>query len=275
VIGVIAMFIRFFVCFLSLLLLAGRCPALDMNVRTDDNEKLAFVNLWGKIESGDNQKFRELIMPYLKSGYPIFKVNIFSVGGDVQAAMGIADQIKTLQTRTVAPTRFADIVNGQPIERAYPSCWFTENYDTPKVVDGYNWCTCASACFLIWASGITREGNHVGIHRIYFTDENGRQFGQLSGPDGRTQYLQAQAYFQTYMKKLDVPSTISDRLWATNSQNIHFLQKDELDLMQSTPYLEEQTLARCGPDRTIHMSEANGWAETQDIQDVNCYRVHS
>jgi hypothetical protein len=218
------MFIRFFVCFLSLLLLAGRCPALDMNVRTDDNEKLAFVNLWGKIESGDNQKFRELIMPYLKSGYPIFKVNIFSVGGDVQAAMGIADQIKTLQTRTVAPTRFADIVNGQPIERAYPSCWFTENYDTPKVVDGYNWCTCASACFLIWASGITREGNHVGIHRIYFTDENGRQFGQL---------------------------------------------------MQSTPYLEEQTLARCGPDRTIHMSEANGWAETQDIQDVNCYRVHS
>jgi hypothetical protein len=112
----------------------------------------------------------------------------------------------------------------------------------------------------------------VGVHRIYFTDEGGRQFGQLSGPEGRSKYLQAQARFQAYMQKLNVPNTISDRLWATDSQNIHFLTKEELELMESAPYLEEQTLARCGPDRTIHMSATNGWTETQDIQHVNFYR---
>jgi hypothetical protein len=271
--AVIAMFIRPIVFALSCLLVASPCVALEMNVATDDNEKLAFVNLWGHIDAGDDQKFRNLIVPYLRSGYLIFKVNIFTTGGNVGAAMGIADQINILQTRTVAPVRFADIVDDQPVERTYPSCSFSENYDTPKVVEGYNWCTCASACFLIWASGITREGNHVGVHRIYFTDEGGKLFGQLSGPEGRSKYLQAQASFQAYMQKLNVPSTISDRLWATDSQNIHFLTKEELELMESTPYLEEQTLARCGPDRTIHMGPANGWTETQDIQHVNCYRA--
>ena len=113
--------------------------ALDMNVRTDDKEKLAFVNLWGKIEPGDDQKFRDLITPWLRSGYLIFKVNVFSGGGDVKAAMGIADQIKTLQTRTAAPTRFWDIVGNRRVQRSYPSCWFTENHNIPRPVEGVDW----------------------------------------------------------------------------------------------------------------------------------------
>jgi hypothetical protein len=42
--------------------------------------------------------------------------------------------------------------------------------------------------------------------------------------------------------------------------------------MKSTPYLEVQTKARCGSDRTEHMSAANNWTARQDIQHVNCYR---
>src|SRR5476649_695672 len=225
-------------CFLGLM--CARSEALEMNMRTYDAEKKAFANLWGVIEYGDDQKFRQLVTPYLQKGYILYKVNIFSGGGNVHAAMAIGDQIRTLQTRTIAPTRFARIVNGQPVENSYPSCWFTENYDTPRPVEGQPWCTCASACFLIWASGITREGNHVGIHRITFADEGASKFGQMSGPEARQMYLREHANFQAYMKKLDVPSAIAERLWATGSRSMHFLVRSELELMQSTPYLEEQ-----------------------------------
>jgi hypothetical protein len=38
--------------------IAGRqCFALDMNWATDEHEKLAYLNLWGTIQEGDDQKF--------------------------------------------------------------------------------------------------------------------------------------------------------------------------------------------------------------------------
>jgi hypothetical protein len=61
-------------------------------------------------------------------------------------------------------------------------------------------------------------------------------------------------------------------MWATESENMYYLSKTESDLMKSTPYLEEQTRARCGPDRTEHMSAANNWTARYDLQHVNCYR---
>ena len=33
---------------------------------------------------------------------------------------------------------------------------------------GNSWCTCVSACFHIWASGLARLGNYVGVHRFRF-----------------------------------------------------------------------------------------------------------
>jgi hypothetical protein len=249
--------------------------ALDMNWALDKNEKLAYVNLWGKIEPGDDAKFRAVVTPLVKSGYLIFKINLFTGGGSVPAAKGIADQIKLLQARTVAPTRFSDIINNRRVERRYPSCWFDKQAGdgvVPNPIEGHSWCTCASACFFMWASGIVREGNHVGVHRIYYLDEAGRRFGRLSGPEAREQYLKDQRRVQGYLDTLDVPRTISDRMWATESENMHYLSKPELALMKSTPYLEEQTKARCGPDRTEHMSAANNWTATQDLQHVNCYR---
>jgi hypothetical protein len=249
--------------------------ALDMNWALDQNEKLAYLNLWGKIEPGDDTKFRSIVTPLLKQGYLIFKINLFTGGGSVAAAKGMADQIKILQARTVAPTRFSDIINGQRVQRSYPSCWFDKQAGdgvVPNPVDSAPWCTCASACFLVWASGIVREGNHVGIHRIAYLGEGGRRFGQLSGPQAREQYQRDQRDVQVYLDSLDVPRTISDRMWATESANMYYLTKPELDLMTSTPYLEEQTMARCGPDRTEHMSAGNNWTATFDAQHVNCYR---
>jgi hypothetical protein len=156
--------LRLLVIAITLLPALRDSRALDMDWAIDKNDKLAYLNLWGKIQPGDDAKFRSMVIPLVKSGYLIFKINLFTGGGSISAAKGIADQIKILQARTVAPTRFSDILNNQLIERTYPSCWFDKQAGEGVVlspVEGHSWCTCASACFFIWASGIVREGNHV------------------------------------------------------------------------------------------------------------------
>jgi len=246
--------------------------ALNMNIQTDEQEKLAYVNLWGDIQFGDGEKFRSIVLPYIKAGYLIFEVNIFSNGGNVAAAMGIGEQIKTLQTRTVTAYEEAIIVNNRKVATGRTSCTFKESkqgYIQINNIVGAPYCNCASACFLIWASGAVREGGHVGIHRFSW---DAREFSNLSVAEARARYQAAQAAYNEFLKKLDVPQTILDRLYATDSRSMYYLTWPEHQLMQSTPYVEELTLARCGPDRTEHMSARNKWTMTQDIEHVKCYR---
>jgi hypothetical protein len=143
-----------------------RGSALDMSVRTNDEERLVYLHLWGPIVSGDDQKFKNLVLLYVKKGYLIFEVSVFSSGGDVRAAMDIGNQVRMLQARTKSPMRFIN-------EPEYAQCWFVasashggvgyhpnSNYKRDlSTNDGDSWCDCASACFLIWSSGMTREGN--------------------------------------------------------------------------------------------------------------------
>jgi hypothetical protein len=254
------------------LVCGGTCYALEMNVAVQSDEKLVYVNLWGQIDQGDDEKFRLLILPYVKDGYLIWQVNIFSVGGNVGAAMGLGDQIRTLQTRTETAYNEAKIINNRQVITGRTSCTFREKTNWGigiKSVEGPAWCTCASACFLVWASGLTRDGGHVGIHRLFWP---GSEFGNLTPSEARARYEAAQAAFLAYLRKLDVPQTIIDRMFATDSQSMYYLTWPEHELMQSTPYLEEMTYSKCGKSKAEHMSRSNNWTSTEDPQHVNCYR---
>src|SRR4051812_31094024 len=90
--------------------------SLDMNVAVNAEEKLIYVNMWGAIEAGDDDKFKDLIVPYLRSGHLVFQVNVFSQGGHVPAAMRIGDQIRLLQTRTVTAYNEARIIDNQRVQ---------------------------------------------------------------------------------------------------------------------------------------------------------------
>jgi hypothetical protein len=57
--------------------LCGSAAALDMNVKTDEAERLAYVNVWGRIIKGDEKNFRALVLPYVQAGYLLYQVNIF------------------------------------------------------------------------------------------------------------------------------------------------------------------------------------------------------
>ena len=120
-----------------------------------------------------------------------------SVRGNVSAAMRLGDQIRTLQARTVTAYQEAVIQDDRRVATGRTSCTFWEGngYVGIKPVQGHDWCTCASACFLVWASGATREGGHIGIHRFYYS---GSDFGNLPPQQAREMYRQAQDEFRAY-----------------------------------------------------------------------------
>jgi hypothetical protein len=233
--------------FISILIFAllsfSNAKALDMNVFENQLDKVVDVNMWGSIVQGDDQKFRSLILPYVRAGNIVQTVNIFTPGGSVQAAMGIGDQIRTLEakTSTASLTRAClKVPCGAPgtyVERV--DCWFAGNQGP---VYGQSWCNCASACFLIWASGIRRIGNHIGVHRFRFDEVF---FGSLPPMEARALYTQEEAKYKAYLSKLEIPESIVNRMFATDSGSIYYLNEAELDVLQTTPYLEEYTSARC------------------------------
>ncbi len=264
---------------LSLLVMSG-ARALEMKAVVD-GENLAHVFLWGPIELGDDEKFRQLVLPLVKSGNLIWEVNTFSGGGNVHAAMGIGNQIRLLNARTVAPNRFYDRRGGKWIQRSEIQCWFKSSiggavFTTQKDIVSRSlkspknsWCDCASACFLIWASGVTREGNHIGIHRLKFDPT---YFASLSAEEAKLRYKEAELGFRGYLQKLDIPVSLLDRLFATDSRSIYYIAKSELEIINSTPYLEELTEARCPPDKTERIVTRDGWSTKFDINRINCYR---
>src|SRR5581483_12288116 len=89
----------------SLGLSLASAQALNMNFAENKRESIVYINLWGKIVPGDDEKFRQMVLPFVRSGKVIFKVSTFSSGGNVQAAMGIGEQIRTLNAVTAAPLR--------------------------------------------------------------------------------------------------------------------------------------------------------------------------
>jgi hypothetical protein len=144
----------------------------------------------------------------------LFEVNTFSRGGNVEVAMRIGNQIRTLQARTMAPNHFIN-------EPGFAQCWFVAsashggvgyhpntNYKRNlRTSAGASWCDCASACFLIWASGVTREGNFVGVHRFRFDE---MYFGSLSPSEAKMKYAEAETVFRSYLAKLNVSASGSN-----------------------------------------------------------------
>jgi hypothetical protein len=45
---------------------------------------------------------------------------------------------------------------------------------------------------------------------------------------------------------MNVPAGIIDKLFATGSQEMYFLNYDEVNILEHVPYLEEMGVSRCG-----------------------------
>jgi hypothetical protein len=238
-----------FATMLLVLCCAGQAHAADIYY---DPPGGCTLTIEGQIEAGDDVAFYDKIiegwdLPPLGPGCTLFVVVLASSGGDVGAAIKIGRQIRTVHATTDAPRRF-----GGQVGYCTTSKGLLEDKN----------CVCASACFFIWAAGSKRGGDSIYIHRPYFDNKSG----------GRPLEKTAEAYLsmarivQTYLREVDIPVAIIDRVFSTSSTEQSLLSPSELDQLWKAPYFDEYVIGKCGafPERLTGAKRHNEYFDCQE-----------
>ena len=189
-------------------------------------EEFANIRLIGEIEKGDAEKFK-IIIEYLKDEkITVNMLLLASIGGDAIEAM----QIGTIVRESFIPTQAPFTLD--------PG--FTCNGYPPGLKEDD--CDCSSACFLIWAAGVYRVGDVLGIHRPYFLEGN---IEKLSTIEAQKEYVQMYERIRFYLENMDVPEHIINKMFNTESDEITYLDWDSAKEMESVPFFDELVGASC------------------------------
>ena len=189
-------------------------------------EEYANIRLVGKIEKGDAEKFK-IVVEYLRQEkITVNMLMLASIGGDVIEAMQIGRIVRKSYIPTHAPMNLAAdfICNG------YPEGLKDED------------CDCASACFLIWVAGIYRMGDVLGIHRPLFLDE---YLEGLSVSEVQKEHILMYDMVKSYLKSMDVPKHIIDKMFNTRSDEIAYLDWNTAKSMEFAPFFDEWIEESC------------------------------
>jgi hypothetical protein len=258
--------------------------------------------IMGPIESSDGIAFARQLTTLLREGCASPRIHLYSQGGNLGAAMKIGDDIHHLQLTTVAPllyqkTGMADEMrprNGPRICHFLPGSAERDSHEraaaseyakavrrafeakarppeAPRQYGDYDptsgrgdpRCSCASACFFIWAAGSERRGDVVEIHRPIFDPE---QYAHLNAEAARLLYQKLMTDTRKYLDKVGVPATLIERMYSVDSSRAIYLTADDLSSLEMMPYWEELKIANCGPEPKIEAplpSDAN-WKPPQE-----------
>lgn len=173
----------------------------------------------GEIKVGDYEKFIKFLnLPSPVLGVPdsfmgMALIQLESNGGNVLEAMKIATKLKTIMP----------LIN----------------------VEG----NCTSSCLLLWMSGsqrfvgLQKNSGRIGIHRPTLPAEELRK---LSNHKTELLYKEMNAKFKDFVLEQGLPLSIYEKLIATSSQEIYWLNESELKLIGSSPpYFVEKIFASC------------------------------
>ena len=189
-------------------------------------EEFANIRLIGKIEKGDAEKFK-IIVEYLREEkITVNMLLLASIGGDAIEAM----QIGTIVRESFIPTQAPFALDSGFTCNGYPSGLKEDD------------CDCSSACFLIWAAGVHRMGDVLGIHRPYFLGGN---LEKLSAAKDRKELVQIYERIGSYLENMDVPEHIIDIMFNTASDEITYLDWNTAKSMQSAPSFDKRIGANC------------------------------
>jgi hypothetical protein len=197
------------------------------------------MNLVGQINSGDDDIFKGEMLAQIRQGHIVSALQLYTPGGDVDAAISIGEQARLLQIQTVAPFKDG---NGH-------FCRYGQFDQIDRNQDDS--CDCESACFIIWAAGIDRKGTYVGIHHPYFSKD---MYRTLTPERAEEMYTGMANDVRKYLTKMDVPDAIVGKMFRYISTEMYFLDDEELDSLKNPlPWAEQLMADRCGtlPDGTI------------------------
>jgi hypothetical protein len=131
-------------------------------------------------------------------------------------------------TGSLMDTRF---VLSPPEELADPNMLYVCNGNS---------CHCASACFLIWAAGIERHGNSLGLRRPSTRSTN---FADLPPDRASALYRTLLAEIGFYLLEMDVPRRFIDVMTDTSSSDIRWLEDAEASFYAEAKIITEFTLS--------------------------------
>jgi hypothetical protein len=184
------------------------------------------VEMSGRIVPGDAKRFEALLA---KEGPSISGLAIRSLGGDVDEAMRIGRIVRSKLLRTVAPISSAEgnvcSIGGLPEE-------------APE-------CVCLSSCFLVYAGGVIRGGNVLGLHRPRYDEAF---FAKLPLEEANRRYGAVIERIKAYLLEMGVGDRYLDRMLRISSSEMEILSKEEADrnLNGSIPAMAEWLKAKCG-----------------------------
>ena len=250
--------------------------------------------LFGDIERGDDEKFTRELSRLLKRDCTSPTVYLYSRGGDVETAIAIAEQIFALRLHTASPTssrpdgprycrwlpgsderrqREAEITraDAEAVQRSLkdPSIAapqfpvFHGDYD-PRYGIGDPRCTCASACFFIWAAGAEREGDVIVIHRPYVDPQ---QYAMLSADEAQAAYKKLADKVRDFLVKIGIDNSLIEKMMRVDSEHALPLTSAELASLRIAPYWQELKLANCPKDDTDIPSDIKAPGDLEQIMD--------
>jgi len=217
-------FTRRFVPLIACMLIAlPQVHAAELNARLLD-DRVIDSSLEGEIQPGDYDRF----ITKIRNGGLGTTLWLNSPGGDVHEAMKIGRLVRALRMDTQAPERAGDK---------------TFCLTHPKGT-GLDRCNCASACFLIFVAGIKRDGNHLGVHRVFPSHDRLRL---MSPDDAAATTGKATNVVSAYLVEMGVPTHFAERLMAIPSNKMEWVSQEDISRYFSgyIPQYSEWVAAKC------------------------------
>jgi hypothetical protein len=231
----------------SLILAAAFLPSgargSEMFFSMDDVGQ-TWLQIVGRIDDGDDVKFKEMLVEAINRGEQIARVSIYSVGGRVSPAMNIGRYVQTMHLSTVAP-QIVPLLGRHTCDIHTTSGRTTVLEYEPLRNRGDPRCMCAGECFLVWAAGSVRYGDAVQIHRITAHAEDGAKRSDAHATDTRSS---SHKIIEEYLREMGIPETTIGRMFNIAPDKMEHLTKDERDILANgavLPSLRELFSARC------------------------------
>jgi hypothetical protein len=193
------------------------------------------VLIKGVIELGDSAKFAAL----LHANHPFLSyVHLWSPGGSVEEALKIGRLIRKAMLITEAPWSVL-----LPPDRRTEGSGRLDLLPGTTICEGAD-CHCASACFIVWAAGIMRYGDVLGLHRPSLRSTS---FADLPPAQASELYRMLLGRAEAYLSEMEVSRQFIEIMNGTPPDQMHWIGAlSEPSINDDVPSIAEWLAAACG-----------------------------
>lgn len=213
-------------------------------IPTDRNQLV----LIGEIVPGDYDRFVSAIRSH---GTDFLALHLRSGGGNVQEAIRIGRLVRQLLIFTYAAPP-------QELQGMTPESINKCSYDARFVRHPVP-CICASACTLIFLSGVFRVGWEMYVHSIAYDK---KYYGSLPPQEAAIKYRQGMEEVKSYLAEIGVDNKWYDRMLGTSSAQLDKVTLNQApELFGWEPAMREWLLAKCGTKQAVDMNTGSCWSD--------------